>query len=307
MHGTIVKSTGSWYYVLGEDGKVVPCKMKGKLRLKGYKTTNPIAVGDEVHYELEPDGRGVINARDDRRNYVIRKATNLSRQEHVIATNLDASALVVTLFAPKVSYGFIDRFLLTCEAYDVPAWLILNKMDLYEGTDFLQELVAECSAIYEPLGYPVLLASATTGQGIAEIQERLVGKRTLFSGHSGVGKSTLINAIAPEMALRTGDISEYSMKGKHTTTFSEMFALPAGGFIIDTPGIKELGIVDIENQEVSHFFPEMKPLIPACKFHNCIHISEPMCAVRNAVEAGAIAPSRYMSYLSILANEDQYN
>jgi ribosome biogenesis GTPase len=231
----------------------------------------------------------------------------LSKQSHVIAANLDASALVVTLLAPRVSYGFIDRFLLTCEAYDVPAWLILNKTDLYDGHEMLEELAGEMISIYDPLGYEVLPASAHTGEGMNQIREKLANKRTLFSGHSGVGKSTLVNAIEPGLGLKTGIISDYSMKGKHTTTFAEMFELQAGGFIIDTPGIKELGIVDIEPAVVGHFFPEIKETLPNCKFHNCMHISEPGCAVRQAAEDGSIAPSRYASYLSIVANEDQYN
>lgn len=303
MEGIVTKSTGSWYSVRLEDGQSVQCRIKGKFRLDGIKHTNPVAVGDRVDFEMEA-GRdtGVINKIHERKNYIIRKSSNLSKQTHIIASNLDQAALIISLVQPQTSLGFIDRFLLTAEAYHIPAILVFNKSDLYGGP--MQELLEDTMSIYSDIGYTCLLTSAKTGDHIEELKEMLVDKTTLVSGHSGVGKSSLLNGIDPTLQLKTGVISNFTQKGMHTTTFAEMFALKAGGFIIDTPGIKEFGIVDIEEQEISHYFVEMRPFITQCKFNNCRHLNEPGCAVKKAVEEGVIREERYNSYLSILANED---
>lgn len=306
MRGLVRKSTGSWYQVKGEDGKVYDCRIKGKFRTKGIKTTNPIAVGDWVQFEVEPEQESaVINTLEPRRNYIIRKSVNLSKQTQIIGANLDQAILVVTLASPPTSLGFIDRFLVTAEAYDIPAILVFNKLDLFsdEGLAVLQDY----KAIYQAIGYPCYEVSARLGTNIDVLKMLLKDKVTLVSGHSGVGKSTLINSLVPDLALRTGDISDWSDKGKHTTTFAEMIDLPFGGMLIDTPGIRELGIVDIEQQELSHFFPEMRLLLNKCRFNNCRHINEPGCVVLQAVEEGEIEPSRYESYLSMYANENNRN
>lgn len=303
MHGLVTKSTGSWYQVRTDDGQLIDCRIKGKFRIKGLVTTNPIAVGDKVDIEMEPDqDTGVITKLYDRRNYIIRKSINLSRQAQVIAANLDQAFLVVTLASPRTSLGFIDRFLVTAEAYDIPASLVFNKLDLFsnEGIEILDEYID----IYEPLGYPCYKVSALEGTNVDEVKSKLKDKTTLFSGHSGVGKSSLMNAILPQLKLRTNQISDWSDKGMHTTTFAEMFELPEGGFIIDTPGIRELGIIDIEQQELGHFFPEIRDRMNDCRFNNCRHINEPGCAVLKALEEGEIEPSRYESYLSIYHGND---
>lgn len=303
MDGLVTKSTGSWYEVLGDDGLHYSCRIKGKFRTKDIKTTNPIAVGDRVSFELEPDlETAVITRLHDRHNYIIRRSVNLSKQAQIIAANLDQAFLVVTLASPPTSLGFIDRFLVTAEAYSVPAALIFNKLDLFskEGLQVLQEY----RGIYTSIGYPCYEVSALEGTNVGEIIRLLKDKTTLLSGHSGVGKSTLINAIYPEAKLRTGELSEWSDKGKHTTTFAEMIMLPFGGQLIDTPGIRELGIIDIEQQELSHFFPEMRAMLNDCRFHNCRHLNEPGCVVLDAVEDGTIEPSRYESYLSIYHGND---
>ncbi|MBD1423833.1 ribosome small subunit-dependent GTPase A [Sphingobacterium chuzhouense] len=306
MRGLVTKSTGSWYWVEGEEGKRIQCRIKGKFRTKGIKTTNPIAVGDWVHYELEPDqDSAVITALEPRKNYIIRRSINLSKQAQVIGANLDQAMLVVTLASPPTSLGFIDRFLVTAEAYDIPAFLVFNKLDLFseEGLEILEDYMA----IYEHIGYPCYAVSAREKTNIEEIRLLLQDKITLVSGHSGVGKSTLINAIEPSVALKTGEISDWSDKGKHTTTFAEMIDLSFGGKLIDTPGIRELGIVDIEKAELAHFFPEMRARLNECRFHNCRHINEPGCVVLEAVENGEIESSRYDSYLSIYHNQDTRN
>lgn len=303
MRGLVRKSTGSWYQVMGEDGKVYDCRIKGKFRTKGIKTTNPIAVGDWVGFDVEHDQESaVIHTLEPRRNYIIRKSVNLSKQTQIIGANLDQAILVVTLASPPTSLGFIDRFLVTAEAYDIPAILIFNKLDLFsdEGLEVLQDY----KAIYTALGYACYEVSARLGTNIDTLKSLLKDKVTLVSGHSGVGKSTLINSIVPDLDLRTGDISGWSDKGKHTTTFAEMIDLPFGGQLIDTPGIRELGIVDIEKQELSHFFPEMRLLMNKCRFNNCRHINEPGCVVMEAVENGEIESSRYDSYISMFNNDD---
>lgn len=303
MQGLITKSTGSWYQVQTPNGQRIDCRIKGKFRIKDITTTNPIAVGDIVDFEMEPDREdGVITNLHQRKNYIIRKAINLSKQAQIIAANLDQAILVVTLASPRTSLGFIDRFLVTAEAYDIPARLVFNKLDLFSDEGL--EILADYKAIYEDIGYPCFEVSAIEGTNINQVQDLLKDKITLFSGHSGVGKSSLINSLLPELDLRTHMVSDWSDKGMHTTTFAEMFELPQGGFIIDTPGIRELGVIDIEKQELSHFFPEMRERMNQCRFNNCRHINEPGCAVLEALEEGEITLSRYESYLSIYHGND---
>lgn len=303
MHGLVIKSTGSWYEVLTENGKTINCRIKGKFRTLDIKTTNPVAVGDYVEIELEPDQEtGLIKALKPRKNYIIRKSVNLSKQAQIIAANLDQAYLIVTLASPRTSLGFIDRFLVTAEAYDIPARLIFNKLDLFsdEGVEILKDY----QRIYEKAGYPCYSVSALKETNIDQIRELLKDKVTLVSGHSGVGKSTLINALLPGTKLKTGEISDWSDKGKHTTTFAEMFELPFGGYLIDTPGIRELGVFDIEKQELGRLFPEIRKLMENCRFNNCRHINEPGCAVLTALEDGTFEASRYDSYLSIYHDND---
>lgn len=304
MKGKVIKSTGSWYTVLMEDKKIVECGIKGKFRISGIKTTNPIAVGDNVAFEMEVDGRGVIHKVEERKNYIIRKSINLSKQSHIIAANVDQAFLIVTLAFPRTSAGFIDRFLLTAEAYHIPTRIIFNKVDLFEeDVKAMQELDAFI-AVYTKIGYPCYKVSAIKNKAIDVLKQLTKDKITLVSGHSGVGKSTLVNAMDSNLDLRVGEISDSHNKGKHTTTFAEMHPLTYGGFIIDTPGIKELGLVDMEKEEISGYFPEMRALKNECKFNNCVHINEPKCAVIEAVEKGEIARSRYNSYLGIMNGEE---
>ena len=303
MHGIVTKSTGSWYQVQTPDGQRYDCRIKGKFRIKGLTTTNPVAVGDKVDFEPEPDQEtGVIHKLYERRNYIIRKSINLSKQAQIIAANLDQAFLVVTLASPRTSMGFIDRFLVTAEAYDIPAVLVFNKLDLFSDEGL--EVLAAYKEVYENIGYPCYEVSALQGTNIPLLENLLKDKTTLLSGHSGVGKSSLMNALLPDLELRTTEISEWSDKGMHTTTFAEMYDLPYGGRIIDTPGIRELGVIDIEQQELGHFFPEMRQRMHNCRFNNCRHINEPGCAVLAALEDGEIAPSRYDSYLSIYNGND---
>ncbi|WP_461449747.1 ribosome small subunit-dependent GTPase A [Mucilaginibacter sp.] len=303
MHGLVTKSTGSWYQVQTPDGQIIDCRIKGKFRTKGIVTTNPIAVGDVVDFDMEPEQEsGVITNLQQRKNYIIRKSINLSKQAQIIAANLDQALLVVTLASPRTSMGFIDRFLVTAEAYDIPARLVFNKLDLFSEEGL--EVLAYYKNVYESIGYPCFEVSALEKTNIDIVQGLLKDKVTLFSGHSGVGKSSLINRLLPDLDLRTHQISDWSEKGMHTTTFAEAFELPQSGFIIDTPGIRELGVIDIEKQELSHFFPEMRQRMHDCRFSNCRHINEPGCAVLEALENGEIEPSRYDSYLSIYHGND---
>jgi ribosome biogenesis GTPase len=303
MQGLITKSTGSWYEVETPGGRQINCRIKGKFRIKGITTTNPLAVGDIVEFEMEPDqDTGVIISLHQRRNYIIRKSINLSKQGQIIAANLDLALLVVTLASPRTSLGFIDRFLVTAEAYDIPAILVFNKLDLFSDEGL--EILADYKTIYERIGYPCYEVSALERTNIEQVRELLKDKVTLFSGHSGVGKSSLINVLLPDLDLRTHQVSDWSDKGMHTTTFAEMFKLPQGGYIIDTPGIRELGVIDIEKQELGHFFPEMRQRMHDCRFNNCRHINEPGCAVLEALENGDVELSRYESYLSIYNGND---
>ena len=297
--------------VLTDDGQTVACKIKGNFRLKGIRTTNPVAVGDRVTITGTNDETNYITAIEPRRNYIIRKATNLSKQGHILAANLDQVCLVVTLFHPVTSTTFIDRFLTTAEAYRVPAVIVINKIDLLEGDDEALEYLDAVAYLYESIGYPVVKLSARTGEGIDRLRLMLDGKTTLFSGNSGVGKSTLINDLIPGLDLATAEISDTHDTGMHTTTFSEMFEIPglsAGSYIIDTPGVKGFGTLEFDRHEVSHFFPEIFKIGAGCRYGDCTHTHEPGCAVREALEDHRIAESRYTSYLSILdaSAEDKY-
>lgn len=303
MQGVVIKSTGSWYTVLSE-GSIIECRIKGVFRIKDIKTTNPIAVGDNVDFEMEADGRGVIHSIADRKNYIIRKSINLSKQAHILAANVDQAMLVVTLAFPRTSAGFIDRFLLTAEAYHIQTKIIFNKVDLFQSDENLMKELNNFISIYEKIGYDCYKVSATEKTDIEKLINLTKGKTTLIAGHSGVGKSTLVNAMDSNLDLKVGEISDAHNKGKHTTTFAEMHPLTYGGFIIDTPGIKELGLVDMEKEEIGDYFVEMQAIKNECKFNNCIHLNEPKCAVIAAVEKGDIAISRYTSYVGIINGEE---
>lgn len=314
--GLVVRTTGSWYNVLVGGGGVVECRLRGNFRLRGNKQTNPIAVGDRVIFQLLADGTGMITGVEERRNCIVRRATKLSKQTHVIAANIDLLCLVATLGLPRTSTGFIDRMLVTAEAYHIPAVIVFNKCDLYD--EELWRIHNEIKSIYTAVGYPVYEVSALRGDGIAGVRALIAGKTCLFSGHSGVGKSALLNAIDPTLHLRTGEVSEWSLKGKHTTTFAEIHPISLDGqetagdmpypasrsahtaFLIDTPGIKEFGIVDFTPEELSHFFPEMRARLHDCHFANCTHRHEPGCAIKQAVNDGEINAERYQNYLNII-------
>ena len=307
MRGLVIKNTGSWYTVRTEDDQLIDCKIKGNFRLKGIRSTNPVAVGDRVQIILNQEGTAFISEIEDRKNYIIRKASNLSKQSHILAANLDQCLLVITVNYPETSTTFIDRFLASAEAYRIPVKLVFNKVDLYTEDDlsYLDALMH----LYTTIGYPCFKVSALTGEGIEEVRHSLQGQITLFSGNSGVGKSTLINALMPHLNVKTGEISNAHNKGMHTTTFSEMFPTPNDdGYIIDTPGIKGFGTFDMEEEEVGHYFKEIFHHSTDCRYGNCTHTHEPGCAVRRAVEEHLISESRYTSYLSMLEdkNEEKY-
>lgn len=303
LKGLVLKSTGSFYQVAIDAGKVFRCTVKGKLRLKGIDTTNPVSVGDWVMFE--PDGdTGVIADVLERKNYIIRKSVNLSKQAHILAANLDMAMVVATPVYPRTSTGFIDRFLATAQAYGIPAAVVFNKCDLYD--EEVQEYVDELAAMYRSVGYQTFIISATQPETLATLQSALKGKTTLLSGHSGTGKTTLVNQLVPGLDLKTAAISAQHLKGKHTTTFAEAHPLPEGGYIIDTPGIREFGIVDFEKHSISHYFPEIFKASASCKFNDCLHESEKGCAVIQGVEDSQIALTRYASYISILNNEDVF-
>ncbi|RLZ11715.1 ribosome small subunit-dependent GTPase A [Faecalibacter macacae] len=304
MKGIVTKSTGSWYHLRVEDGTTYQARIRGKFRIANIKHTNPIAVGDEVDFEIDKDDVAVITKIHERKNYIIRKSVNLSKKTHIIASNIDVAFLVVTMANPKTSFGFIDRFLITAEAYHIPVVILFNKIDAYTE-DELDDL-ALYKHIYNSIGYESLDISAETGLNLDLVKERLKDKTSLVSGHSGVGKSTLINALHPDLNLKTHQVSDFNSKGQHTTTFAQMFEWPFGGFIIDTPGIKEFGLVHLDKSELQNYFPEIFELRSECKFDNCIHVNEPKCAVRDAVDAMEIAPSRYDNYVTFL-EEEIYN
>ena len=301
--GLVTKNTGSWYLVKTDEGKLIECKIKGNFRLKGIRSTNPIAVGDRVQINVNAEGTAFITEIEDRKNYIIRRSSNLSKQSHIIAANLDQCMLVVTVNYPETSTVFIDRFLASAEAYRVPVCLVFNKVDRYteEELHYLDGL----TNLYTHIGYPCYRISALDGTGVDEIKQALEGKVTLFSGPSGVGKSTLINAILPEQNVKTGEISTAHNKGMHTTTFSEMFPVAGDGYIIDTPGIKGFGTFDMKDEEVGHYFKEIFEFSAQCKYGNCTHRHEPGCAVREAVENHYISESRYTSYLNILEDKEE--
>ena len=300
MKAVVYKSTGSWYVVKNEAGKMMNTRIKGIFKIDGITSTNPIAVGDEVEIEIENEVEqtGLIIDIHQRKNYIARATPHQNRERHIVASNLDQLLLFATLKEPKTSQGFIDRFLVAAEAYHVPPVIVFNKADLYRQKEM--ELFGKRKEMYNTIGYTVLLTSMENGEGIGELEQVLKDKVTLLSGHSGVGKSTFINVIFPELQLKTKEVSGWSGKGMHTTTFAEMFDLAFGGKIIDTPGIREFGITDIDKQELSHYFPEMRELLHDCQFNNCIHINEPGCAVKYAAEHGKIAMERYVSYYNIL-------
>ena len=300
--GVVVRATGSWYEVLC-DGQRINCRIRGKLRLKGVRSTNPVVVGDIVKCESDANGEWVICDILPRRNYIIRRASNLSKESHIIAANIDRAMIVVTLIEPVTALEFIDRFLITCEAYKVPATILLAKIDLLADAP---EAVEAFHQTYQGAGYEVIDISATEGIGLERVKELLEGNVTLISGNSGVGKSTLVGKIDPTLDIRTGEISESFHKGKHTTTFSTMYPIGNNGFIIDTPGIKGFGLIEIDDKELWHYFPEMIATAGECRFYNCTHTHEPGCAVTEAVKEGKIAFSRYESYLKILDDDDKY-
>jgi ribosome biogenesis GTPase len=302
MDGLVIKSTGSWLTVESKDGKVFNCKLKGTFRMKGIKTTNPIAVGDNVSFILLEDKKtGLINEILPRNNYIIRKATKLSKVSHIIAANIDQALLVATLAYPRTSTGFIDRFMVTTEAYHIPAGIIFNKIDLYD--EKLNKQMTELEKIYTDAGYICFSVSALRGDNLNILKHELEDKKTLFSGHSGVGKSALINALEPSQVLKTKELSGYHGVGMHTTTFAEMIPLTNGGYIIDTPGIKEFGLTDFNRQEIAERFPEMRRYMHDCRFSNCTHVHEPGCAIQKAIAEGKISKSRYNNYLGILTDD----
>ena len=305
MKGVVTKSTGSWYAVFDENGDTIDCRLKGKFRIKGIKSTNPVAVGDHVIFEFEQGKEtGVINKILERKNYIIRKSVNLSKQTHIIAANIDLAFLLITIDNPPTFTGFIDRFLATAEAYNITTVLLFNKLDIYNDEEL--EKLAMLDAIYTDIGYKCIAISAIKNIGIDEVKALMKDKTTMFSGHSGVGKSTLINAIEPTLNLKTKEVSKQHRQGMHTTTFAEMFHLSFGGFIIDTPGIKGFGVVDFEPHQITDYFPEFFKLKSKCKFNNCLHINEPKCAIKEAVESGEIAYSRYNSYLQMVEGDEEH-
>lgn len=301
IDGLVIKNTGSWYLVHTSDGQDIECKVKGNFRLKGIRSTNPVSVGDRVQITLNAEGTGLISEIKDRKNYIIRRSSNLSKQSHIIAANIDLCFLIVTISHPVTSTVFIDRFLASAEAYRVPVNLVFNKIDIYSAEEL--EYMDALADMYQYIGYPTIKISALNNIGLDILKEKMRGRVTLFSGHSGVGKSTLINSLIPDINLKTGAISDYHGKGMHTTTFSEMIPVPGGGYIIDTPGIKGFGTVDMDKAEIYHYFPDIFKFSSGCRFHNCLHINEPGCAVRNAVDEHFISESRYKSYLNMMDEE----
>lgn len=304
MRGKIIKSTGSWYDILTDDGQEFQGRLRGKFKNLELKVTNPVAVGDIVDFDPMEDGSVVITAIQPRENYILRKSPHKTAHAHLIASNIDQAVLIVTIAQPRTSTGFIDRFLVSAEAFRIPVLLVFNKADLLgEEDQVLRDAIAD---IYESIGVKVISTSVPENLNIDELKKNLEGKISLISGHSGVGKSSLINKIAPNLDLKTGEISDFSNKGTHTTTFAQMFRIAEDTFIIDTPGIKELGLIEMEKEEIAHYFPEMRELIGECRFHNCIHMNEPGCAVKEKVNTGEISEERYYNYLGMLEEKDSH-
>lgn len=297
MEGRVIQSTGSWYEVLLDNGATISCRLKGKFRLDKKKLTNPIAVGDKVVVDADTDGSSIISEILPRENYLVREAPQKKEHTHIIASNIDQVVVVATLSKPRTSHGFIDRVLFMAEVYGIPAYVVFNKYDLY--TDEEKEMLMEWGGGFLEVGYPCFHTSAEDGTHICRLKDLLTDKTTLFTGHSGVGKSSLINAMVPDLDLRVGALSAYHNKGQHTTTFARMFPLPFGGFIVDTPGIKEFGMVNVEPEEVGHYFPEIRERMEQCRFSNCVHYNESGCAIQEAVQAGEIDPQRFITYLAI--------
>ncbi len=308
VKGLVIKSTGSWYSVKSDAGEIIDCRIKGKLRMKEVRTTNPVAVGDRVEFELQYDETtkdgvtGIISSIESRKNYIIRKASNLSRESQIIAANIDHAFIVVTVNYPVTLPGFIDRYLVSAMAYRIPASLVFNKLDLYDEKDY--EKLEEYLNTYESIGYKCYQVSAEKNFNIEPLHEDIKGKICLFSGLSGVGKSSILNCIDPELSLKTGIISDHHQQGKHTTTFAEMFETHDGTYIIDTPGIRGFGVIDMAKEEIAHYFPEMFGLLDQCRFFNCTHTHEPGCAVKTAAEKGEIPATRYESYLSLIEEDN---
>ncbi len=303
MHGTVIRNTGSWYVVLTDDDRHVECKVKGNFRLRGIRSTSPVAVGDGVTIDERPEGTAFITEIDERRNYIVRKASNLSKQSHILAANVDQVLLIVTVARPETTTTFIDRFLASAEAYRVPAILVFNKTDDMDKEE--RQSAEVLMAVYREIGYPCLALSALTGEGMTALHGLIEGCTTLLAGHSGVGKSTLLNRLVPEAKARTAEISDAHQTGMHTTTYSELYPLPGGGSLIDIPGIKGFGTFDMAPAEVAHYFRDIFTLSADCRFNNCTHTHEPGCAVLRAIDEHRLAPTRYVSYLSMLDDKDE--
>jgi len=302
MKGIITKSTGLWYDVRTNAGEIIPCRLRGKFRIDGNKNTNPAVVGDHVTFDLEKDGTGYITTIEKRINYIDRKSTKLSKINHLIAANIDQAFLIVTLKEPRTSLGFIDRFLVACEGFRIPVCIVFNKMDIYSIKE--SNKIDEFTQLYKSIGYDIVQTSVLKNEGLHFIKQMMKDKVSLFSGHSGVGKSAIINAIDTKLNLKVGEISQFHSKGKHTTTFAQMFPLSDGGYIIDTPGIKEFGLIQYSKEEIRDYFPEIRAYNNQCRFNNCCHLNEPDCMVKKAVEEGKIPSSRYLNYLAILEADD---
>lgn len=304
QEGTVLKSTGKWYIVELNDGSIVDCRIRGKIRLDGLRTTNPIAAGDRVFISSERDeeGKGIISSVELRKNYIARKSTNLSKQSQILAANIDKAYLMITIKSPVTHLAFVDRFLVSAESFRVPVTILFNKVDTYSDDDLFY--VDALIDLYEAIGYPCYKISAENSTNIDFLREEIKYKQVMISGHSGVGKTTLINRLDPNLSLRTGEISEYHQQGQHTTTFAEMHKLKTGGYIIDTPGIRAFGIIDLDKEVISHYFPEMRALIGTCKYHNCQHLNEPHCNIKASVESGLISESRYQTYLQLMTEDE---
>lgn len=304
MEGLVIKSTGSWYEVKTSDGKVIRCRIRGKLKIKGLKVTNPVSVGDFVLYDPEDSGQGIIHTIKPRTNYLIRRSTRKTAFGHILASNIDMAVVIATISFPRTSLGFIDRFLVAAESFRIPSLLVFNKTDMWGDPEY--DYAYELQLVYKNINVDFLEISAIDGNNIDVFKQKLKGKKSLIAGHSGVGKSTILNLISPNINQKTSEVSTFANKGTHTTTFAEMFEIAIDTYVIDTPGIKELGLMDIYDEEISHFFPEMRDLFGKCKFHNCTHTHEPNCAVIESVENGKIAMSRFESYLSMMESIDSH-